>query len=180
MKTDDAPDYSRRQLRLSYFRKADTLQVSNGDPACYRYVVAEGLAAVLDVEKEVVGFTLERAGELLVPHFSKFEAASVKRRSHYRPGVVYDSIIGVTATMTRGRNSLDSLRVSYFSEYDILDLWNEEGASIGWDVGENLLVFSRDDEGEEIKGFTLEHAAEILLPCLSGSSQTAPSSTSGD
>ena len=179
MKTDEVPDYSRLQLRLSYFRKADTLQVSNGAPACYRYVIAKGLAAIMDAEREVVGFTLERAGELLLPHLSKLEAAPVRRRPHYRPGVAHDDIANMTATMTLGRNSLDSLRVSYFSEYDILDLWNEEGASFGWDVGENLLVFSRDAEGEEIKGFTLEHAAEILLPCLSGSSQTAPSSTSG-
>lgn len=59
------------------------------------------------------------------------------------------------------------LKVHYDSETDTLSLWNGNPASEADDVAEYLVA---DFNGEgEVVGFTLEHAAELLGPALSGS-----------
>ena len=56
------------------------------------------------------------------------------------------------------------LRISYYSDTDTLSLWNGAPASAADDVAENLIV-DYDAAGEAV-GFTLDHAAELLLPLL--------------
>lgn len=56
------------------------------------------------------------------------------------------------------------LRISYYGDTDTLSLWNGEPASAADDVAENLIV-DYDAAGEAV-GFTLDHAAELLLPLL--------------
>ena len=58
------------------------------------------------------------------------------------------------------------LKIHYDSETDTLSLWNGHPASEADDVAE-YLVADFDGEGEVV-GFTLEHAAELLGPALSG------------
>ncbi len=61
------------------------------------------------------------------------------------------------------------LKVSYFKDTDTLSLWNGEAASHGDDVAENLIA-DYDAAGDAV-GFTLEHAAELLLPILTAAKQ---------
>ena len=61
------------------------------------------------------------------------------------------------------------LRVSYYKDTDTLSLWNGVPAWSADDVADNLLVDYNAD-GEAV-GFTLEHAAEILLPILQAATQ---------
>ena len=63
------------------------------------------------------------------------------------------------------------LKVSYFKDTDTLSLWNGNPASEGGDVAENLIA-DYDAEGDAV-GFTLEHAAELLLPILTAAKQSA-------
>ncbi len=63
------------------------------------------------------------------------------------------------------------LKVSYFKDTDTLSLWNEQPASHADDVAENLIA-DYNSEGDAV-GFTLEHAAEILLPILAAAEETA-------
>ena len=56
------------------------------------------------------------------------------------------------------------LRIAYYSDTDTLSLWNGEPASEADDVAENLIV-DYDAAGDAV-GFTLDHAAELLLPLL--------------
>lgn len=63
------------------------------------------------------------------------------------------------------------LKVSYFKDTDTLSLWNGEPASEGGDVAENLIA-DYNSEGDAV-GFTLEHAAEILVPILAAAEETA-------
>ena len=56
------------------------------------------------------------------------------------------------------------LRIDYCKDTDTLSLWNEHPASHADDVAENLIA-DYDSEGDAV-GFTLEHAAELLLPIL--------------
>ena len=58
------------------------------------------------------------------------------------------------------------LQIHYDSETDTLSLWNGHPASEADDVAEYLVA---DFNGEgDVVGFTLEHAAELLGPVLSG------------
>ena len=166
MKTDDPMYHGRRKLHVSYCRDTDTLEIHNGDLADYAYSVAEGLTANLDSDWEVAGFTLEKARNLLLPALLKYGEAPRKSRLSYRPSVSFPDIPSRNARKEVGRNSKSNLQVAYFPEADTLDLWNEESASFGWDVGAVLVAFSTDEEGKGIKGFTLERAAEMLLPTL--------------
>ena len=59
------------------------------------------------------------------------------------------------------KNKLD---VFYCKETDTLDIGSGHPAGYGADISENLIVNS-NAEGEVV-GFTLEHAAEMLLPYL--------------
>ena len=56
------------------------------------------------------------------------------------------------------------LRISYYGDTDTLSLWNGEPASAADDVADNLIV-DYDAAGDAV-GFTLDHAAELLLPIL--------------
>ena len=56
------------------------------------------------------------------------------------------------------------LKVSYYEDTDTLSFWNGERARSADDIADNLLV-DYNSSGEAV-GFTLEHAAEILLPIL--------------
>lgn len=58
------------------------------------------------------------------------------------------------------------LNIYYDSETDTLSLWNGHPASEADDVAEYLVA---DFNGEgDVVGFTLEHAAELLGPALTG------------
>ena len=166
MKTDDPLYYSGRKLSVSYCRDTDTLEICNGEGDAYAYAVADGLTANLDSDGEVTGFTLEKARSLLLSMLLKYEETPRKGRLYYRPSMSFPDTPSKNARKEVGRNIKNSLQVAYFPESDTLDLWNEEGASFGWDVGAILVAFSTDDEGKYIKGFTLDRAAEMLLPAL--------------
>lgn len=166
MKTNDPLYYSGRELSVSYCRNTDTLEICNGEGDAYAYAVADGLTANLDADGEVAGFTLENAQSLLLSKLLKYEETPRKGRLYYRPSVSFPNRLSRSARKEVGRNIKSSLQVAYFPETDTLDLWNEEGASFGWDVGAILVAFSTDEEGKLIKGFTLDRAAEMLLPAL--------------
>ena len=53
------------KLTVYYDSETDTLSLWNGKPASEGADVAENLTADIDVEGEVVGFTLEHAAEIL-------------------------------------------------------------------------------------------------------------------
>ena len=69
------------------------------------------------------------------------------------------------------------LRISYYSDTDTLSLWNGVPASAADDVAENLIV-DYDAAGEAV-GFTLDHAAELLLPLLTALGETGTAGKSG-
>ena len=166
MKTNDPMEYARRKLRISYCWDTDTLEIHNGDKIHSRYSIADGLTANLDSDGEAAGFTLERATELLLLPLSEYDATSTKVRLNYQPIVFSQDSAIENTRKTLGRPSRNILNVGYFQEYDTLDIWDEKGASFGWDVGVNLIAFSRDEDGKELNGFTLECAAQLLLPCF--------------
>lgn len=166
MKTDAPLYYSGRKLSISYCRNTDTLEIYNGERDDYAYTVAYGLTANLDSDWEVAGFTLEKARSLVLPKLLKHEGFSGNNRLNYRFSLSFPNALAGSAREGVGQNSKSGLRVAYFPETDTLDLWNEEGASFGWDVGAFWVVFSADEDGKLIKGFTLDGAAEILLPAL--------------
>ena len=58
------------ELTIDYDRETDTLSLWNGRPASEGQDIAEGLVADLDADGNVVGFTVEHAGELLGPALS--------------------------------------------------------------------------------------------------------------
>ena len=57
-----------KELSGIYSRDADTLTIGNGNMAARSEEMAKGLAAHYDDTGEIVGFTLEQAGALLLPH----------------------------------------------------------------------------------------------------------------
>ena len=166
MKTDDPMYYARMPLRIAYCRDTDTLEIRNGEEVTSSYAVAKGLTAQLDADGETAGFTLERARALLLPQLSAYEATLTKLRLWQPPVMVSPEGFSESSRKTPGKNPQSILNIGYFPEYDTLDLWNENGASFGWDVGAHLTAFSRDSEGQELNGFTLECAAQMLLPCF--------------
>ena len=166
MKTDDPMYYARIPLRIAYCRDTDTLEIHNGESVHSSYVVAEGLTAHLDADGETAGLTLEKARALLLTQLSEYDAAPTKLRLRQQPILVSQKGLFGSKRKTQGRNPQSILNIGYFREYDILDLWNEKGASFGWDVGAHLTAYSRDEDGQELNGFTLECAAQMLLPTL--------------
>ena len=166
MKTDDPMHYARIPLRIAYCRETDTLEIHNGEEVISSYGVAKGLTAHLDADGETAGFTLEKARALLLPHLGEYDAASIKLQFRQRPVMVSPEGFSEIKRKSQGQNSQSVLNIGYFQECDILDLWNENGASFGWDVGAHLTAFSRDADGQELNGFTLECAAQMLLPCF--------------
>ena len=69
------------------------------------------------------------------------------------------------------------LRISYYGDTDTLSLWNGEPASAADDVAENLIV-DYDAAGDAV-GFTLDHAAELLLPILTAARPAAQDGKAG-
>ena len=69
------------------------------------------------------------------------------------------------------------LRISYYGDTDTLSLWNGATASAADDVAENLIV-DYDAAGEAV-GFTLDHAAELLLPLLTAARDTGKAGKAG-
>ncbi len=63
------------------------------------------------------------------------------------------------------------LQVSYYKDTDTLSFWNGEPSSTADDVADDLLV-DYNANGEAV-GFTLEHAAETLLPLLKAVAEAA-------
>ena len=55
------------KLTIDYESETDTLSLWNGRPASEGRDIAESLVADLDADGNIVGFTLEHAGELLGP-----------------------------------------------------------------------------------------------------------------
>ena len=58
------------------------------------------------------------------------------------------------------------LLIRYHKQTDTLVLWNGTPAGNGETVAHNLVAESND--AGEVTGIVLEHAAELLLPILSG------------
>ena len=147
--------------------QTDTLEISQPAKAdAYAYGVADGLTGNLDSDGEVAGLTLENARNLLLTKLLRYEKTPMRDRLYYRPSVFFPDTPSKKVRKEVGRNSRNSLQVAYFPETDTLDLWNEESASFGWDVGAILVAFTTDEEGKYIKGFTMDGAAQMLLPVL--------------
>ena len=166
MKTDDPMHYARLPLKIAYCRETDTLEIHNGEKVISNYSVAKGLTAHLDADGETAGFTLEKARALLLPHLSEYDAASIRLQLRQQPVMVPPQDFSEVKRKSQVQNPQSILNIGYFQEGDILDIWNERGASFGWDVGAHLTAFSRDADGHELNGFTLECAAQMLLPCF--------------
>lgn len=69
------------------------------------------------------------------------------------------------------------LRIAYYDDTDTLSLWNGAPASAADDVADNLIV-DYDAAGDAV-GFTLDHAAELLLPLLTAAKAAAQEGKSG-
>ena len=78
-----------KELNGAYSRDTDTLTIGNGNMAASSGEIAEGLTAHYYETGEVVGFTLERAAELLLPRLQSWRALSRKEpaviREHNAP-----------------------------------------------------------------------------------------------
>ena len=61
-------------------------------------------------------------------------------------------------------NSHKKLRILYFRDTDTLEVDNGESGDYGFAIAEHLTANSV--EADQVVGFTLEHAAELLLPYL--------------
>jgi uncharacterized protein YuzE len=62
------------------------------------------------------------------------------------------------------------LKIDYCKDTDTLSLWNGEPASHADDVADNLTA-DYDSRGDAV-GFTLENAAELLLPILAAAKES--------
>lgn len=69
------------------------------------------------------------------------------------------------------------LRIAYYGDTDTLSLWNGAPASAADDVADNLIV-DYDAAGDAV-GFTLDHAAELLLPLLTAAKPAAQEGKDG-
>ena len=56
------------KLDIFYDPESDTLDIGNGKPASEGYDIADNLTAHVDVDGDVVFFTLENAAEVLAPY----------------------------------------------------------------------------------------------------------------
>ena len=70
------------------------------------------------------------------------------------------------------------LKIDYCQDSDTLSLWNGQPASTGDDVADYLVV-DYDSAGDAV-GFTLENAAELLLPILMAAKEKAAATAEGD
>ena len=61
------PDISEEDLTIVYCEESDTLSFHNSEPMSYSENVLDHCIAHLDSEGDPVGFTLEKASELILP-----------------------------------------------------------------------------------------------------------------
>lgn len=69
------------------------------------------------------------------------------------------------------------LQIAYYGDTDTLSLWNGAPASAADDVADNLIVDY--DAAGDVVGFTIDHAAELLLPLLTAAKPAAQEGKSG-
>ncbi len=76
--TKDSPvgKFRFKELNGSYSRQADTLTVGNGGLTANSGEIADGLTVYYDGGGKVVGFTIGRARELLLPLLEKWHASA--------------------------------------------------------------------------------------------------------
>ena len=145
------------KLEIAYFSDTDTLSLWNGKPASEGGDVFGNLIADYDAQGKVVGFTVEHARELLSNHLLSM-------------GVDF------------GYSGIDSFSDQYPYSLQMtngaLKLTNLNPVVSSGDVAEHLTVHY--DADGDAAGFTLERAAELLLPHLrdDDASQRIPVSAS--
>lgn len=61
------PDIDEEDLTIVYYEESDTLSFHNSEPVSYSENVLDHCIAHLDAEGDPVGFTLEKASELVLP-----------------------------------------------------------------------------------------------------------------
>ncbi|MCY3543678.1 MAG: DUF2283 domain-containing protein [Chloroflexota bacterium] len=141
-------------LKISYFIDTDTLSIWSGMPASEAGNVTQNLIADYDAEGEIVGFTLDHAAELLL-------------NIPFQTGMDY------------GYETISSSDPDAYNHYvkdGALTLVNLNAVKFSNQVSENLTAHYGDD-GDAV-GFTLLHAAELLLPYLKGEVTTQDMRTS--
>ena len=116
----------------------------------------------LDTSGSPVGLTLEHAAELSLPELlgaapSPELNSDSSSKSHPSPAEISD------------RREDIKLEIDYHSEADILWLGNGLPTPNGEDIAEYVTAFF-DDDGRP-NGVTIERAAELLLPILTGKRQ---------
>ena len=167
MKPNEILENSHKELRVLYAKDMDILEVSNGDPGDHSYVIAESLSANLNRECEVVGFTLGCASTLLLPYLLEYvsQDSDGQRSLWYSPDIVIKrGSFPVSREQSRQSASRKKLTITYFKEADILDLKTGDPVKDGEDVSADLIVFY--NESDALVRFTLENAAQLLLPCF--------------
>jgi len=158
---DGADKWLRVILEIAYFEETDTLSLWNGTPASEAGDLiangaldvndnTEGIAtgdiiADYDSDGKVVGFTIEHASELLLHPLAR----KGEQSDHLEVKGIY---AGYAYTLSLGQGTL------------ILNSDREQVRSR--EVADNLTAHY-DSEGDAA-GFTLERAAELLLPHLKG------------
>ena len=132
------------KLEIVYFADTDTLSLWNGMPASEAGDVTENLIADYDAEGKVVGFTLEHVSELLL-------------NIPFESGIDYGY---------KTVSSSDPHAYIHYVEDGVLTLANLNAVKFSNQVSENLTAHYGADS--DAVGFTLRHAAELLLPHLKG------------
>ena len=180
MKSNEILENSHKELSALYAKDMDILEVSNGEPGEHSYVIAESLSANLNRESEVVGFTLGCASSLLLPYLLEYisQDSDKQRTLWYSPNIVIKSgSFPVLRKQSRQSASRKQLTVTYSKEADILDLKTGEPVKDGEDVSADLVVFY--NESDDLVRFTLENAAQLLLPCFQQTVRESATPTSG-
>ena len=150
------------KLQISYFKDTDTLSIWNGEPAWSADDVAENLIIDLNASGSPVGLTLEHAAELSLPVLLDTVAipeseAGISGKS--RP----------SSPEPPDRREDIRLEITYHAETDILWLGSRQPTPNGDDIAEYVTAFFDDDDRPN--AVMIEHAAELLLPILTGQSQ---------
>lgn len=181
MKENEILENSHKKLSVLYARDMDILEVSNGEPRDRSYTIAESLSANLNSDSEVVGFTLGSASSVLLPYLQEYvpQDSDEQRCLWYSPDIVIGrGPFPGSRKQSRRSASRNKLTVTYSKDEDILDLKTGEPVKDGEDVSADLVVFY--NESDAPVRFTLENAAQILLPCFPrGARESATSSPGG-
>ena len=133
------------KLEVAYFGDTDTLSLWNGKPASEAGDVTMSLIADYDVEGMIVGFTLEHAAELLLNPL-----LSMRVDFGYSEIGTLSSQGSHALELNEGNLTLKNLATVAHSD----------------EVAEHLTAHY--DADGDAAGFTLERAAELLLPHLKG------------